>query len=56
MKQTQNFKRTNASIFKIKIENNTKFVCDNLPFDDIKIFKRKRVVNALECLASVEVK
>jgi len=43
MKQTQNIKRTKASIFKIKIENNTKFLCDNLPFDDIKISKWKKV-------------
>jgi hypothetical protein len=43
MKQTQNIKRTNASIFNTKIENNTKFACDNLPFDDIKISKCKRV-------------
>jgi hypothetical protein len=43
MKQTQNIKRTNASKFNIKIENNTKVVCDNLPYDDIKISKWKRV-------------
>jgi hypothetical protein len=43
MKKTQNIKRTNASIFNIKSENNTKFVCDNLPFDEIKISKWKRV-------------
>ena len=43
MKQTQNIKRTNVSIFNIKIENNTKFLCDNLPFDDVKISKWKRV-------------
>jgi len=43
MKQTQHIKRTNASVFNIKIENNTKFLCDNLPFDDIKISKCKRL-------------
>jgi hypothetical protein len=43
MKQTQNIKRTNASVFNIKTENNTKFVCDNLPFEVINISKWKRV-------------
>jgi len=34
---------SSRTTYHLKNENNTKFVCGNLPFDDIKISKRKRM-------------